>query len=311
MKKRIVFMGSPDFSIPTLSALIKNYDVVGVVTQPDRPAGRGKKLKSPPVKELALEESIPVIQPKRLKDEGVFEEITNWSPDLIVVVAFGQILRTNILELPPYGCINVHASLLPRWRGAAPIQAAIYHGDSETGVTIMKMDSGIDTGPILTQQSTKILPGESAESLSKRLSILGSVLLIETLKGYLDGAIFPHEQTSDNATYAPMIKKEDGKLDFHKSAVELERQIRAYYPWPGCFIKLDGDRIKIINAKPELSLNFKPGELGVYESFPVVGTSRGALLLQTVQPEGKKQMSGDVFLRGYRKWNTNKFIEDK
>ena len=311
MKKRIVFMGSPDFSIPTLSGLIKNYDVVGVVTQPDRPAGRGKKLKSPPVKELTLEESIPIIQPKQLKDEGVFEKIKRWAPDIIVVVAFGQILRTNILELPTYGCINVHASLLPRWRGAAPIQAAIYHGDSETGVTIMKMDSGIDTGPILSQRSIEIYPGESAESLSERLSILGSGLLIETLNGYLEGAIIPHTQESENATYAPMIKKEDGKLDFHKSAVELERQIRAYYPWPGSFIKLDVDRIKIINAKPEMSLNYKPGEMGIYESFPVVGTTHGALLLQTVQPEGKKQMSGDVFLRGYRKWNINTFIEDK
>ena len=238
-------MGSPDFSIPTLSGLIKNCDVVGVVTQPDRPAGRGKKLKSPPVKELTLEESIPVIQPKHLKDEGVFEKIKHWAPDIIVVVAFGQILRTNILELPTYGCINVHASLLPRWRGAAPIQAAIYNGDSETGVTIMKMDSGIDTGPILSQRSIEIYPGESAESLSERLSILGSGLLIETLKGYFDGAIIPHKQESGNATYAPMIKKEDGKLDFHKSAVELERQIRAYYPWPGSFIILDVDRIKM------------------------------------------------------------------
>lgn len=310
MRKRIVFMGSPDFSIPSLSGLIKNYNVVGVVTQPDRPAGRGKKLKSPPVKDLALEENIPLIQPKRLKDEGVYEKILSWSPEIIVVVAFGQILRQNVLDLPELGCINVHASLLPRWRGAAPIQAAIFHGDSETGVTIMKMDSGIDTGPILAQRSTKILPGESSENLSERLSLLGAELLIETLKGYLSGTIVPHEQESENATYATMIKKEDGKLDFHKSAIELERQIRAYYPWPGSYILIDTDRIKIINAETVDNLDIRAGEKSIHDSFPVIGTSKGALKLKIVQPEGKKQMNGDVFLRGYRKWKGNNFFEE-
>jgi methionyl-tRNA formyltransferase len=310
MKKRIVFMGSPEFSVPSLSALINSFDVIGVVTQPDRPAGRGKKIKTSPVKKLALAKNIPLIQPKRLKDEGVYEKITSWAPDIVIVVAFGQILRSNILELPRFGCINVHASLLPRWRGAAPIQAAIFHGDLETGVTIMKMDSGIDTGPILTQRSIEILPGESAESLSDRLSILGAELLIKTIEDYEKGTIIPQNQESGNATYAPMIKKEDGKLGFHKSAIELERQIRAYHPWPGCFIKVDTDRIKIINAEPVMNLVFESGEMGIYDSYPVVGTSHGVLMLKVVQPEGKKQMSGDVFLRGYRKWITNTIIEE-
>lgn len=303
-------MGSPKFSVPSLSALINSFDVIGVVTQPDRPAGRGKKIKNSPVKNVALAKNIPLIQPNRLKDEGVYEKITSWAPDIVIVVAFGQILRSNILELPRFGCINVHASLLPRWRGAAPIQAAIFHGDLETGVTIMKMDSGIDTGPILTQRSIEILPGESAESLSDRLSILGAELLIKTIEDYEKGTIIPQNQESGNATYAPMIKKEDGKLDFHKSAIELERQIRAYQPWPGCFIKVDTDRIKIINAEPVINLVFESGEMGIYDSYPVVGTSHGVLMLKIVQPEGKKQMSGDVFLRGYRKWITNTIIEE-
>ena len=178
-------MGSPDFALSTLRALHENYPVVGVVTQPDRAAGRGRELKPPPVKTLALELGIPVIQPEKLREPEAMEQLRAWSPDVIVVAAFGQILRQDVLDLPKFGCINVHASLLPRWRGAAPINAAILHGDEETGITIMKMDAGLDTGPILTQRSVRIQPDETAGSLFETLSQLGADLLLETLPGYI------------------------------------------------------------------------------------------------------------------------------
>lgn len=310
MNIKIVFMGSPEFSLFTLASLIENYDVVGVVTQPDRPSGRGKKLKSLPVKLLAEKENIPIIQPSRLKEPGVFDQLMTWNPDLIVVVAFGQILRANVLELPKFGCVNVHASLLPRWRGAAPIQAAIYHGDEVTGVTIMKMDSGIDTGPIISKKPLRILSKDTSVSLSSKLSKLGSELLIETLPGYLNGNLLPREQSSGNETYASMIKKNDGKLNFNRSAKELERQIRAYYPWPGCYIEIDSNRLKIIEAEVVLGQKIDSGKFDTFSEFPIIGTSKNALMLRTVQPAGKKPMPGDIFLRGFRNWKALKINED-
>ena len=310
MNKKVVFMGSPAFSLFSLEALIKKFNVVGIVTQPDRPAGRGKKLKSPPVKLIAERENIPLIQPLRLKEDGVIDQLMAWEPDFIVVVAFGQILRSNVLSLPEFGCINVHASLLPKWRGAAPIQAAIYHGDEVTGVTIMKMDSGIDTGPIIAQKSLRILQNETAESLSKKLSKLGSELLIDTLPGYLNGKLVSIAQNSITESYAPMIKKEDGKLDLKRTAKELVQQIRAYLPWPGCYIEIGSDRLKIIEAETVNGLKIDCCELEIYEKFPIIGTSNGGLLLRTVQPAGKRPMSGDLFLRGFRDWKTQKITED-
>src|ERR1041384_762811 len=186
---RVVFMGSPDFSLPTLKALAQNYEVVGVVTQPDRAAGRGRELKPPPVKVLAQELGIPIIQPEKLRQPEAMEQLHLWNPDLIVVAAFGQILRKDVLYLPRFGCVNVHASLLPRWRGAAPINAAILHGDEETGVTIMKMDVGLDTGPILTQRSIPLTRDDTAGSVFQKLSQLGADLLIETLPDYLSGKL--------------------------------------------------------------------------------------------------------------------------
>ena len=231
-------MGSPDFALSTLRALHENYSVVGVVTQPDRAAGRGRELKSPPVKTLALELGIPVIQPEKLREPEAMEQLRAWSPDVIVVAAFGQILRQDVLDLPKFGCINVHASLLPRWRGAAPINAAILHGDEETGITIMKMDAGLDTGPILTQRSVRIQPDETAGSLFETLSQLGADLLLDTLPGYISGEIKPRPQPEEGATYAGMLKKEDGLLDFSRPAEELERKVRAFNPWPGHLFRL-------------------------------------------------------------------------
>jgi methionyl-tRNA formyltransferase len=299
---KIVFMGSPEFAIPSLIGLIENFNVVGVVTQPDKPAGRGKALKAPPIKEIALQHQIEFIQPKRLSEPGVFGQLQRWAPDSIVVVAFGQILRQEVLDLPGYGCVNVHGSLLPRWRGAAPIQAAILHGDEETGITIMKMDAGVDTGPILKQKSITIRDEDTSESLGKSLSHLGAKLLIETLPDYLMGNLKPISQPEEGATYATRLEKENGFLDFSKSALELDRQVRAYFPWPGSFLEIGEERIKVMATRIIHDVNLESGERGQVSGFPVVGTSRGGLMLEQVQPAGKKIMTGKMFLNGFRNW---------
>jgi len=301
---RVVFMGSPDFALPTLRALASHYHVVGVVTQPDRPAGRGRILTPPPVKILAESLGLPVIQPERLRQPEALAQLQDWKPDLIVVAAFGQILRQNVLDLPPYGCINVHASLLPRWRGAAPIQAAILHGDSETGVSIMKMDAGIDTGPILSQRREPIYPDDNAESLGKRLAELGAQLLLETLPDYLEGNLHPQPQDENLATYAPMIKKEDGYLDWQQPAEFLARKVRAYTPWPGAFLNYAGGPLKVLRAHAVASERLAPGQRGVLENRPALGTTKGCLVLDEVQPAGRRVMSGEDFLRGARDWNS-------
>ncbi len=203
----IVFMGSPDFSVPSLQMLAKHHRIIGVVTQPDRPAGRGRTLTPPPIKQAADDLELPVIQPKRLREPEAMEQLRQWKPDLIVVAAFGQILRPEVLDLPPLGCVNVHASLLPRWRGAAPIQASILQGDEQTGVTIMLMDPGVDTGPIIQQMATRIRPKETAGELSGRLAELGASLLSDTLPGYLSGKLIPQPQDNAQANYAAVLKK--------------------------------------------------------------------------------------------------------
>jgi len=294
-------MGSPDFALSTLRALHENYPVVGVVTQPDRIAGRGRENKSPPVKTLALELGITVIQPEKLREQEAMEQLRAWSPAVIVVAAFGQILKQDVLDLPKFGCINVHASLLPRWRGAAPINAAILHGDEETGITIMKMDVGLDTGPVLSQRSVRIQPDETAGSLFDKLSTLGADLLLDTLPGYISGEIKPRPQPEEGATYAPMLKKEDGLLDFSLPAEELERKVRAFNPWPGTYFDWDGGRLKVHRA----SISFgkkRTGEKVIHNGLPAVGTSDGLLVLDEVQPPGKNRMPGKAFLAGGRKW---------
>lgn len=302
MSTKIIFMGSPEFAIPTLKLLNKEYQVVGVVTQPDRPAGRGRTLTPPPIKKLADELGIPSIQPGRMKEEGVFERLVEWNPDVIVVAAFGQILRKNVLELAPFGCINVHASYLPRWRGAAPIQAAIIHGDEYTGVSIMKLDPGIDTGPVLSQEKEYIRQDDNASTLGDRLSILGAELLAKTLPGYLKGEIIPQAQDETQATYASMLNKEDGLLDFNDPAVGLERKIRGYFDWPGAFFLWGEQKIKVRKAIVVEGLRLKPAEHGRVEGFPVIGTGEGSLQLLEIQPAGKNWMSGKDYLRGNPNW---------
>jgi len=294
-------MGSPDFSLPTLQALAETYDVVGVVTQPDRLSGRGRALKAPPVKTLAMELGIPVMQPEKLRLPEAMEQLRAWNPDLIVVAAFGQILRKDVLDLPPHGCINVHASLLPRWRGAAPIHAAILHGDEVTGITIMRMDAGLDTGPMLRQRSISLMPDDTAGSVFEKLSQLGADLLLETLPDYLSGKLMPTPQPEEGMTYAPMMKKEEGQLDFTHDVYELERRVRAFNPWPGAFMDFDGTLLKVHRAHAEPG-KATAGQRLVWRNQPVIGASGGILVLDEVQPAGKKSMSGSSFLAGARNW---------
>ncbi len=305
MSIRIVFMGSPDFALPTLSALAaaRNHQVVGVVTQPDRASGRGRELKSPPVKTLALELNIPILQPEKLRAPEAMDQLRGWNPDLIVVAAFGQILKKDVLDLPRYGCINSHASLLPRWRGAAPINAAIFHGDEETGVTIMQMDVGLDTGPMLAKKSIRLSPDDTAGSVLETLSTLGADLLIETLPEYLSGNLKPVPQPAEGVTYAPMLKKEDGLLDFTRRAVELERRVRAMNPWPGAWFEWNGNPLKVLRASTVSGeKGLVSGSRFTVEGRPAVQSAQGVLILDEVQPAGRKIMSGKSFLAGARGW---------
>lgn len=301
MPINIVFIGSPDFALPSLRALTQHYHIAGVVTQPDRASGRGRELKPPPVKTLALELGLPIIQPQKLREPETMAQLQAWKPDLIVVAAFGQILKKEVLDLPRFGCVNVHASLLPRWRGAAPINAAILAGDEETGVTIMQMDVGLDTGPMLAKRSIRLNPDDTAGSVFQALSTLGADLLLETLPDYMDGKIIPQPQPEEGATYAPMLKKEDGRLDFFKPASELERRVRAMNPWPGAFMELDGAILKVHRAHVDAG-NASAGQRLVVQNQPAVGAGGGILILDEVQPAGKKPMSGTSFLAGARNW---------
>ncbi len=296
-------MGSPEFALKSLKTLHQHFTVVGVVTQPDRPSGRGKKLNPPRVKQLAEELNLPVIQPMSLRNEASLAQLAAWQPDLIVVAAFGQILRKNVLDLPKYGCINVHASLLPRWRGAAPLQAAILHGDSQSGVTIMRMDPGLDTGPILSQRATTLHADERAGTLSDKLAALGADLLHETIPGYISGEIKAKAQDDDRSTYAPMLKKSDGELDFNKDADYLSRQVRAYHPWPGSFLREKTGPLKIHKAHSKTNKSAQTESKTTIDGLPAIGAKDGWLILDELQPAGKKPMSGTDYLRGARNWS--------
>jgi len=305
METKVVFMGSPEIAVTILEALVAKYNVVGVVTQPDRPAGRGKVITPPPVKILADKMAIPTIQPERMRDPGTFEQLQVWNPDVIVVAAFGQILRQKVLDLAPFGCINVHASYLPRWRGAAPIQAAILHGDEYTGVSIMKMDAGIDTGPVLLQEKVYLDKAETLDTLTIKLATLGSSLLIKALDGYLSGGLEPKAQPLDGDNYAPMLNKEDGRLDFTRSAVEIDRKVRALNDWPGTFFEFNGQIIKVRKVITQVTEPHSSSVRSVLDKNPAVSTPDGWVLLLEVQPAGKKWMAGADFLRGIKGWVTS------
>jgi len=298
-----VFMGTPDFAVPSLIKLSESFQVVGVITQPDRPSGRGRKMISSKVKDAAIQLGLEVFQPENANKEDSLQKIQEWKPDLICVAAYGQILKPVLLDMPKFGCINIHASLLPRWRGASPINAAILQGDAHSGVTIMKMGPGLDDGPILTQESIEILPDETAGLLSDRLANLGGTLLVGTIPSYLNNEITPQIQDPELATYAPQLKKSDGELNFEMSAGSLARTVRAFSPWPGTYTHWNEVRLIIHQARAISVTSQGAGVLSIYKGYPAIGTSQGILVLDLVQLAGRKKVSGHAFLNGNPNWS--------
>jgi methionyl-tRNA formyltransferase len=307
---RIIFMATPDFSVPALQGLIDGPDqVVAVITQPDRPKGRGKKLTPPPVKILAESAGIPVLQPTKIKTTEFADELRSLHPDLIIVAAYGRILPANILDLPPLGCINIHGSLLPRHRGAAPIQWAVLTGDKEAGVTIMQMDVGMDTGAMLLSASVPVEQNETAGSLFTKLADLGSTTLLNALDLLRQDKLPPIEQDHSLSTESPPLKKEDGSIDWNKSAWEIHCLIRGMDPWPTAYSFLNGKRFRFFS--PELNdtpFNLEPGSIiQADRNGLLLATGNGALLVREIQPEGKKRMSVEAYLCGQTLEDGQKF----
>jgi methionyl-tRNA formyltransferase len=297
---RIVFIGTGEIGVPTLRALLNSeHEVVAVVTQPDKPVGREQSIEPPPIKKEIVKTRIPILQPARIKDQKATEQIRDFAPDVIVVVAYGQILPRDVLEIPCLACLNLHASLLPRWRGAAPIQATIAAGDCETGITAMYMDEGLDTGDILLQRRVEILPNDTGGSLHDRLAQIAPEALLESLRLLAAGNAPRIAQDNARATYAPKLKREHGLIDWSESAEAIERKIRAYNPWPGAFIKVDRQNLKVFSASV-VDLNGQPGEVLRSDKDLIVATGKDALSLAEVQLEGKRRMSVAEFLRGHR-----------
>ena len=295
-------MGTPDFAVGTLEEIIRaGHEVVLVVTQPDKPKGRGKEMQFPPVKECAFAHDIEVFQPKRIRDDANVEYLKKYDADIIIVAAFGQILPKSILDMPRFGCVNVHASLLPKYRGAAPIQWAVINGDEESGVTTMLMNDGIDTGDMLKVRRYKLAPKETGGSLFDKLSILGAGLLIETLDDLEKGVLTPVPQTGE-ATYAGKLDKSLGHIDFMHPAADIERLIRGLNPWPSAYTSLDGKTLKIWQADVDASpdTDKAPGTVYAFDKNGIyVMTGDGGLIIRELQLEGRKRMSAGDFLRGY------------
>ena len=298
---RIVFMGTPQFACPTLQMLLdRGENVVAVVTQPDRPKGRGQQLQPPPVKELALKYAIPVFQPLKVRVPEAVEQIRAYAPDLIVVVAFGQILPKALLDIPRHGCINVHASLLPRYRGAAPLNWCIINGERETGVTTMMMDVGLDTGDMLLKKAIAIHPDEDAASLHDRLSLLGAETMAETLDLLVAGKLRPEKQDDTLSCYAPMLKKELGDIDWQKSPADISNLVRGITPWPGAYTRLDGKTLKLFSARAGSGDGIPGTVLSAGKNGLEVACFGGSVIFTDLQLEGKKRMSAADFLAGYR-----------
>ena len=303
---RIIFMGTADLACASLRALCreKSLAVVAVVSQPDKPKGRDLKLQPTPVKTLALAEGLPVLQPARARDEAFIAELRRLQPDLIVVTAYGQILPQTILDLPRFGCLNVHTSLLPKYRGAAPIQWAILNGDTETGVTIMKMDAGLDTGPMLAQQTTFIAPEDNAQTLHDRLAELGAGLLVKTIPDYVSSKITPRPQPAEGASYARKITREDGQMDWTQPARVLWNRVRGLTPWPGAFthVPVEGQSglLKIWSAEVVTELSGEPGTVvRADKAGVVVACGQQALSILQLQREGGRRMNASEFLAGH------------
>ena len=297
---RVAFAGTPEFALPALAALLARHSIVGVLTQPDRPRGRGQKLAASPVKIAALASGVPLAQPQTLKNAAGRAPLETWRPQVLVVVAYGLILPPEVLTLPPLGCINLHASLLPRWRGAAPIQRAILAGDTETGVTIMQMDSGLDTGPVLLRRRFAISASHTSGSLGNALSTLGVSALLEALEGLAAGTLKASPQPLEGVTYAPRIEKAEARIDWSRDALEIERQVRAFNPWPVAETVLDGEPLRILAAQGE-PLADQPGTsdksdddgviIGVQDDFMRVRCGCGCLRVTQVQRPGRRPVA--------------------
>jgi len=313
MPERVVFMGTPAFAVPSLRALVDaGYDVVLVVTQPDRPKGRSGEPVPPPVKVFATSFGLRVFQPERLKDEAAIREILATSPDVIVTAAYGQIVPRPLLEGPPFGAINVHASLLPKYRGAAPVAWALIRGETKTGVTIVKMVEALDAGPILAQRETSIYPHENAAILEARLAEMGAALLVETLPRYFRGEIEPVPQNEAEKSFAPLLKKEDGALDFQLSAQELVWRVRGLTPWPGAFFSAFGERILVYEAQAEDEGPFagaSPGTIVELADVIRIRAGKGVFVVRRLKPEGRREMTAAEFLRGRKTWKVGAQVD--
>lgn len=299
---RVVFMGTPEFALPTLKGLHDGgYQVVGVFTRPDKPAGRGRHPTPSPVKELALRLGLPVYQPATLRRPAAVELLRSLEPEVVVVAAYGLILPREVLEVPPHGCLNVHPSLLPRWRGPSPIPFAILAGDEFTGVTVMLMDEGMDTGPILARsEPVPIGPDDTTATLTPRLAEVGARLLLGTLPRWAAGEITPEPQDDAQATYSRLLKKEDGFIDWGRSAEEIWRQVRAFDPWPGAFTRWEGKLLKILSCRPLPDNSPEPpGTVVGLDAGAAVQAGSGLLKLERVQLEGRRPVGIEEFLRGY------------
>lgn len=300
---RIVFMGTPEFAVPSLEALLRSDDhVVGVVLQPDRPKGRGQQLVAPPVKLVAERAGIPVLQPLKIRTPEFLQALSSWQPDLIAVAAYGRILHTPILSLPSKGCVNVHGSLLPKYRGAAPIQWAVINGETETGITTMLMDEGMDTGPMLLQERLEIRPDDTAGTLAPRLAELGGRLLVETIAYLKAGTLTPKRQDDTQATLAPLLKKEDGLINWTMSAESLANRVRGLSPWPGAYTFFGEERWNVWRVVPSKSAGTdKPGKIvAVDKQSILVATGEGLLDLQEIQTANSKRMPVSQFLTGHK-----------
>ena len=311
---RIIFMGTPDFSVPALQSLIDGPDeVVALVSQPDRPKGRGKKVTPTPTKVVAEAAGVPVLQPTKIRTEEFLDTLRSFNPDLIVVAAYGRILPASILELPPQGCINIHGSLLPRHRGAAPIQWAVLSGDKEAGVTIMEMDEGMDTGAMLLPASIPVAEDETAGGLFQKLSTLGGKALLEALDLLRKDNLLPTEQDHSLATEAPPLKKEDGVIDWTRPASELHCFIRGMDPWPTAYSFLDNKRFRFFSPRlGDKTSSLPPGSIVSADKNGLqLSTGEGTLLIQEIQPEGKKRMSVEAYLCGQKLSSGQRFSMDQ
>jgi methionyl-tRNA formyltransferase len=309
---RVVFLGTPEFAVPSLDALVAaGHSVLAVFTQPDRPKGRGQQLAESPVKQSALRLGVPVFQPERIRRPESFEQLGSLDAELMVVVGYGQIIPQSIIDLPRHGILNVHASLLPKYRGAAPIQWAIANGETTTGVTIMQIDAGLDTGDMLAKASTEIGPDETAPDLSSRLAPIGAQLLIDTIGAIERGTAHREKQNDSEATLAPILKKDDGRVNWTTPARQINNRRRGFTPWPGAYTTFRGQPLSLLRTEAVEDKSLLPAVVRVDGKKLLVGTGDGALAISEVQPGGKKRMSAEAYINGYKPQNGDRMGDEQ